>query len=181
MDEKQLVRQVLSGSDSAIRLLISKYERLVIHMVARVVSDNMDREELCQDVFVKVINKLNGFNFDSKLSTWIATIAYRMAVNFAKKKKLDQVDLDQVEFKVGEDFEVTEVEDTKKFIHKLVDQLPVNYKSVLTLFYLDGFSYPEIVEITGMPEGTVKNYIHRARLKLKKIVEEHARKEVALI
>lgn len=181
MDEKQLVRQVLSGSDSAIRLLISKYERLVIHMVARVVSDNMDREELCQDVFVKVINKLSGFNFDSKLSTWIATIAYRMAVNFAKKKKLDQVDLDQVEFKVGDQFEVTEAEDTKKFIHKLVDQLPLNYKSVLTLFYLDGFSYPEIVEITGMPEGTVKNYIHRARQKLKKIVEEHARKEVALI
>ncbi len=181
MDEKQLVRQVLSGSDSAIRLLISKYERLVIHMVTRVVSDNMDREELCQDVFVKVINKLDGFNFDSKLSTWIATIAYRMAVNFAKKKKLNQVDLDEVEFKVGEHFEVTEEEDMKKFIHKLVDQLPTNYKSVLTLFYLDGFSYPEIVEITGMPEGTVKNYIHRARLKLKKIVEEYARKEVALI
>ena len=181
MDEKQLVSQVLSGSDSAIRLLISKYERLVVHMVARVVDDNMDREELCQDVFVKVINKLSGFNFDAKLSTWIATIAYRMAVNFAKKKKLDQVDLDQVEFKVGEQREVTEEEDMKQFIVKLVDQLPVNYKSVLTLFYLDGFSYPEIVDITGMPEGTVKNYIHRARQKLKKIVEEYARKEVALI
>lgn len=181
MDEKQLVRQVLAGSDSAIRLLISKYERLVIHMVARVVADNMDREELCQDVFVKVINKLNGFNFDSKLSTWIATIAYRMAVNFAKKKKLDQVDLDHVEFKVGEYNEVTEEEDMKLFIHGLVAQLPVSYKSVLTLFYLDGFSYPEIVEITGMPEGTVKNYIHRARVKLKKIVEEHAQKEVALL
>lgn len=181
MDEKQLVSQVLSGSDSAIRLLISKYERLVIHMVARVVTDNMDREELCQDVFVKVINKLNGFNFDAKLSTWIATIAYRMAVNFAKKKKLDQVDLDEVAFKVGEDAEVTEREDMNQFILKLVDQLPLNYKSVLTLFYLDGFSYPEIVEITGMPEGTVKNYIHRARVKLKKIVEENASKEVALL
>ncbi len=54
MDERQLVRQVLSGSDSAIRLPISKYERLVIHMVARVVTDDMDREELCQDVFIKV-------------------------------------------------------------------------------------------------------------------------------
>ncbi|MEP1033336.1 sigma-70 family RNA polymerase sigma factor [Ekhidna sp.] len=181
MDEKQLVRQVLSGSDSAIRLLISKYERLVIHMVARVVSDNMDREELCQDVFVKVINKLNGFNFDAKLSTWIATIAYRMAVNFAKKKKLDQVDLDHIEFKVGGEFQVTEKEDMKLFIHGLIDQLPVSYKTVLTLFYLDGFSYPEIVKITGMPEGTVKNYIHRAKSKLKKIIEEHARKEVALI
>ncbi len=181
MDEKQLVRQVLSGSDSAVRMLIGKYERLVIHMVARVVKDDMDREELCQDVFIKVINKLDGFNFDSKLSTWIATIAYRMAVNFAKKKKIDQVDIDQVVFDIGEEAEITEKEDMKQFILKLVDQLPVNYKTVLTLFYLDGFSYPEIVEITEMPEGTVKNYIHRARTKLKNIVEDHARKEIALL
>ena len=181
MQEKELVREVLSGSDSAIRLLINKYERLVVHMVARVVSVDMDREELCQDVFIKVIDKLSTFHFDSKLSTWIATIAYRMAVNFAKKKKIDQVDLDEVSFKIGEENEVTEEADMKKFILKLVDLLPVNYKTVLTLFYLDGFSYPEIVEVTGMPEGTVKNYIHRARQKLKKIVEEQARKEVALL
>lgn len=181
MQEKELVRQVLSGSDSAIRLLIGKYERLVVHMVARVVSDDMDREELCQDVFVKVIDKLSTFHFDSKLSTWIATIAYRMAVNFAKKKKIDQVGLDEVAFKIGDVSLVTEEEDMKRFILKLVDQLPINYKSVLTLFYLDGFSYPEIVDITEMPEGTVKNYIHRARQKLKKIIEEQARKEVALL
>lgn len=181
MDEKQLVRQVLSGSDSAIRLLISKYERLVVHMVARVIADDMDREELCQDVFIKVIDKLGTFHFDSKLSTWIATIAYRLAVNFAKKKKLDQVDLDEVAFKVGESEDVTSEKDMKQFILRLVDQLPVNYKTVLTLFYLDEFSYPEIVEVTGMPEGTVKNYIHRARQKLKKIVEEQARREVALL
>ena len=113
MDEKQLVKQVLSGSDSAIRLLISKYERLVVHMVARVITDDMDREEICQDVFIKVIDKLSSFHFDSKLSTWIATIAYRMAVNFAKKKKLDQVDLDEVSFKVGDTQEVMEDEDMK--------------------------------------------------------------------
>lgn len=181
MDEKQLVSQVLNGSDSALRLLISKYERLVMHMVARVVDNDMDREELCQDVFVKVYDKLSTFHFDSKLSTWIATIAFRMAVNFAKKRKMDQVDLDEVAFKVGDEELITEQEDMKIFIHRMVDQLPINYKSVLTLFYLDGFSYPEIVEITGMPEGTVKNYIHRARVKLREIVEKQANKEVALL
>lgn len=181
MNDRELVKQVLSGSDSAIRLLISKYERLVIHMVVRVVQDEMDREELCQDVFVKVYEKIGTFSFNSKLSTWIATIAYRTAVNFAKKKKLDQVDLDEVSFKVGDEVDITETEDTRKFILKMVDQLPVNYKTVLTLFYLDGFSYPEIMEITGMPEGTVKNYIHRAKSKLKDVVELNAKTEEALI
>ena len=181
MDEKQLVKQVLSGSDSALRLLISKYERLVVHMVARVVPDNMDREEICQDVFMKVYEKLSTFKFDAKLSTWIATIAYRVAVNFAKKKKLDQVGLDEVSFKVGDLDISTEEKDMKRFIVLLVEQLPIRYKTVLTLHYLDGFSYPEIVEITDMPEGTVKNYIHRAKSKLKEIIELQARKEIALL
>lgn len=181
MDDHQLVQQVLSGSDSALKLLMERYERLVVHMVARVVQTDMDREEICQDVFVKVYEKLSTFKFDSKLSTWIATIAYRSAVNFAKKKKIDQVDLDDVAFKIGKDENITEQEDMTAFVHKLVDQLPVSYKTVLTLFYLDGFSYPEIVEVTGMPEGTVKNYIHRARIKLKKLVEAQSQREIALL
>ena len=163
------------------KLLIERYERLVAHMVARVVTVDMDREEICQDVFIKVYEKLGTFKFDSKLSTWIATIAYRNAVNFAKKRKMDQVDIDDVTYKLSVEDNTTEQEDMTSFVHKLVDQLPVNYKTVLTLFYLDGFSYPEIVEITEMPEGTVKNYIHRARTKLRKIVEAHAEKEIALI
>ncbi|MEO1253786.1 MAG: sigma-70 family RNA polymerase sigma factor [Bacteroidota bacterium] len=181
MDEKQLVQQVLNGSESAIRLLISKYERLVVHMVARVVSSDMDREELCQDVFIKVIEKISTFKFDSKLSTWIATIAYRTSVNFAKKKKMNQVALDEIAFKMGSNVNIAEEKDMKKFILSLVDQLPVNYKTVLTLFYLDGFSYLEIVKITDMPEGTVKNYIYRAKLKLKDLVETHAKTEIALL
>lgn len=181
MDDKQLVNQVLSGSDSALRMFIAQYERLVGHMVARVVPDQMDREEICQDVFMKVYEKLETFQFESKLSTWVATIAYRAALSFVKKKKLDQVDIDDAKYQIGESQNITEEEDMRQFIVSLVDQLPVHYKTVLTLFYLDGFSYPEIVKIVDMPEGTVKNYIHRGRQKLKALVEEHAKTEIALI
>jgi len=96
MNEKQLVQEVLSGSDSALKLLVEKYERLVAHMVGRIVPEGMDKEEICQDVFIQVYKKLSGFNFEAKLSTWIATIAYRMAVNFSKKRKLNQVSLEDV-------------------------------------------------------------------------------------
>ena len=181
MEEKELVQQVIKGSEVAFRALIAKYERLVLHMVSRVVVNAMDREELCQDVFIKIHEKIHTFHFESKLSTWIATIAYRLAVNFVKRKRINEVDLEKVSFKVDHMSPPTEEKDMKNFIHGLIDQLPVNYKVVLTLFYLDGFSYPEIVDITGMPEGTVKNYIHRARIKLKKIVEDIMEKEIALV
>lgn len=181
MNDKQLVSSVLSGDDSALRTLIGKYERLVAHMVSKVVYAQEDQEELCQDVFIKVYEKLDTFHFDSKLSTWIATIAYRVALNFAKKKKLDQVAFDAVSFEIEDDTHSYEEEDLSRFVLKLIEKLPPNYKLVLTLFYLEGFHYPEIIEITGMPEGTVKNYLHRAKQKLKVIVEENMRKEEALL
>ncbi len=181
MDDKLLVSRVLAGEDGALRILIGKYERLVGHMVARVIYNDEDREELCQDVFVKVYEKLSTFQFESKLSTWIATIAYRMAVNFAKKRKLDQVELDNIQVESPEDSNSYEKEDLSQYVSELIEKLPVNYKLVLNLFYLEEFSYPEIVEITGMPEGTVKNYLHRAKSKLKVIIEEQTLKEEALL
>lgn len=177
MEDQQLVHQVLQGSESAFRLLIDRYARLVQHMVARVVTDTMDREELCQDVFVKVHEKLGSFNFEAKLSTWIATIAYRVAINFSKKKKLNMDDLDRVEGYIMES-EVVEAEDEAAYVHKMIDKLPVHYKTIVTLFYLDGFSYPEIIEITEMPEGTIKNYLFRAKQKLRVLLEREITKEM---
>lgn len=173
MEEKQLVLQVLKGSESAFCMLIERYKRLVFHMVGRVVDNEMDSEELCQDVFIKVYEKLGTFQFESKLSTWIATIAYRAAVNFSKKKKIPEVDLGAVSFQVGITDEPLEKEDTKQFVLKLIRQLPSQYRTVLSLYYLEEFTYPEIVEITGMPEGTVKNYLHRAKGKLKSEVNKY--------
>ncbi len=177
MDEKKLVAQVIAGNESAFRVLVGKYERLVSYMVAKAVREDLDREEICQDVFVRVYEKLTTFNFESKLSTWIATIAFRSAVTFAKKRKMNLVDIETAFVNVGDLENDYEKEDLGNYIATLIDQLPVNYKLVLTLFYMEGFSYPEIVEVTGMPEGTVKNYIHRARTKLKELIKQQGKKE----
>ena len=81
IDDRTLVSRVLSGDMQAFMLLIRQHERLVLHMVGRVVKRQEDREELTQDVFMKVHEKLGEFTFQSRLSTWIATIAYRHAIN----------------------------------------------------------------------------------------------------
>ena len=78
-DDQALVARVASGDMQAFRLLIKQHERLVSHMIGRLIDNAEDREELCQDVFLKVHEKLSEFNFQSRLSTWIATIAYRHA------------------------------------------------------------------------------------------------------
>jgi RNA polymerase sigma-70 factor (ECF subfamily) len=186
MDDRALVSKILQGNMQAFRLLIKQHERLVTHMIGRVVKNKEEGEELCQDVFLKVFEKLSEFNFKSKLSTWIATIAYRQAVNQIRKHKMLLTDIPEGEsftsyFIVEENPEsILTGNDLDHFIMKLTDQLPPQYKIVLTLFHLDGMSYPEIGEITGMPEGTVKSYLFRARNLLKEKVKHHLGKEELL-
>jgi RNA polymerase sigma factor (sigma-70 family) len=178
IDDRTLVSQVTSGNMKAFRQLISQHERLVSHMVGRLVKNREEHEELCQDVFLKVHEKLGEFNFQSKLSTWIATIAYRHAINAKRKHKLELSDLPDEEsyhtnFVNTEDPEkITAGKDMDRYIHTLVDQLPPQYRLVLTLYHLEEMNYNEIGEITGMPEGTVKNYLFRARNLLKEKVKQ---------
>jgi RNA polymerase sigma factor (sigma-70 family) len=185
-EDRALVSNVLGGDMQAFRLLIKRHERLVFHMIGRLVKREEEREELCQDVFMKVHDKLGEFNFQSKLSTWIATIAYRHALNHLRKQKMLFSDIPEEEsftkrFIEEENPEsLAEEQDMDAYVLKLVEELPPQYKTILTLYHVQHMTYPEICEITGMPEGTVKNYLFRARNLLKEKVKKHLGKEELL-
>ena len=172
-DDRTLVSRVIRGEESAFRLLIRQHERLVAHMVGRLVKVDQDREEICQDVFLKVYDKLPEFGFQSKLSTWIATIAYRQAINHVRKQKIEYEGLPDEggwaeRFIERQDPEnILAARDEEAQIQRFIEQLPAQYKAVVTLYHLDGMNYAEIGTIMDMPEGTVKNYLFRARNLLK--------------
>lgn len=180
MEDKILVDKVLKGDRNAFSSLIAQYQRLVEHMVAKLVDDPRDREEVAQDIFVKIYEKLEDFHFESKLSTWIATIAYRQAINALKKRKRmkEDEDIENIDFNIGDEDLTVENEDYAKFIHRWIEKLPTRYRSILTLYHLEGMSYPEIVEVMEMPEGTVKNYLFRARKKLRELLETKMEREI---
>ncbi len=186
IDDGALVRSILSGDLQAFRLLIKQHERLVAHMVGRLVKNVEDREELCQDVFMKVHSKLGDFNFQSRLSTWIATIAYRHAINHLKKSRLVFSDIpdenrftealaepDNPEMIVADN-------DIEAHLLRLIDKLPGQYRVVLSLYHVEGMSYAEIGEITGQPDGTVKSYLFRARNLLKEKMNKYLKNEELL-
>lgn len=179
MNETELIHQICNGNPQAFRYLVKQYERLVFHVAARLLNQQEDLEDVCQEVFIKVHQKLPGFRGDSKLSTWIATIAYRVSVNHLKKRKPD-VDIGESQYELIQHSRVsdenpeqlTQKKELKEMVKKMVDRLPEQYRTVLSLYHLEEYAYNEIVEITGLPEGTVKNYIFRARKLLKEMVEK---------
>ena len=85
---RHIIERVLRGDRRAFRTLIRRHQRLVGHIVFRMVSDPRDREELAQDVFIKAHRNLKQFRFDAKFATWLAKIAYNACLNHLEKKQL---------------------------------------------------------------------------------------------
>ena len=179
MKESELIHQINNGNPQAFRFLVKQYERLVFHVAARLLNQQEDLEDICQEVFIKVHKKLPEFRGDSKLSTWIATIAYRVAINHLKRRKpATNINDKEYDF-IHEDMiteehpqQIAEKNELKNYVRQMIEKLPAQYQTVLSLYHLEEMGYKEIVEITGLPEGTVKNYIFRARKMLKELVEK---------
>jgi RNA polymerase sigma factor (sigma-70 family) len=175
MNNKSLVEKTLAGNRKAFETLIERHQRLVSHFVFRLIDNPEDREDVCQDVFLKVYENLRGFKFESKLSTWIARIAYNTCLNHLAKKKLplfddltsDERSLDAVPGNASGPHELAQGKELGMLLRSEIDKLPVHYRTVLTLYHLDQMSYSEIGEIMSLPEGTVKSHLFRARKLLK--------------
>jgi len=195
IDERELVERILDGDREAFLTFIDQYERLVKHVVFRMVDDDRDREELCQDVFVRAHRYLDGFRFESKLSTWLARIARNTCLNHLEKKEVPLY-ADEAPFPEGEtpdaraalnrvpdsDAEVAEAavdRQRREVVREGIDALSEHYRTALTLYHLEGMSVSQISEVMDNPEGTAKSHLYRGRKKLKDwLLDRYQREEI---
>jgi RNA polymerase sigma factor (sigma-70 family) len=178
--DRPLVGQVLRGDTNAFKTIIKNTEGLVAQIIFKMIPNAEDRKDIVQDIFLKTFQKLGSFKFQSKLSTWVGQIAYNTCLNYLEKKKLvfpdnnnetDEEVLEIFHNKVGAVSNETEKSIFRKELSEILktemDKLSPVYKTLITLYHNEELSYSEIAEITGLPEGTVKNYLFRARKTLR--------------
>lgn len=181
-DEQEIVNRILKKDLRAFELLVKQYEKLVFFVIHRLVQEKQNKEDICQEVFIKIHHNLPSFRFQSKLSTWIARIAYLTAINHVKNPKNKSPsaypeNMDNYHFTEENPEGELIKKNTSAYINHLIEQMPHQYKTVLTLYHLNEFSLAEINEITGIPEGTVKSYLFRARKLLKEKIEKDIKQE----
>lgn len=186
-EEKKLVDRILKDDLNAFDELVEAYQRLVWHIVSRMVSDLTDRQDLCQDIFLKIFKSLRTFNFRSKLSTWIGRIAYHTSINYLQKKRLPSVSdsaVDESQYRavadtedIGPD-EWTVRRDLSAMMEKMMSKLPPIQKTLITLFHIENMSYSEMSEIVQLPEGTIKSHLYRGRQRLKEMMKSLEREEI---
>ena len=180
-----LIRQVQAGDHLAFHAFIKKYQRLVAAIVFRMVYNAADREELSQEVFLKIFANINEFQGAAKISSWIGRIASNTCINHLRKKRLPLFDdiagpgqtLENVAGNSPTPEYLNEQANSNLNLQREIDRLPAHYRLILTLFHFSEMNYDEIGQALKMPAGTVKSHLFRARKKLRERLMPAVREE----
>ncbi|MFC0118985.1 RNA polymerase sigma factor [Pseudoalteromonas xiamenensis] len=161
-DEQALITRCVSGCQHAFRDLFSRHEKRVYALSLRLTADPHSAEDVCQEVFVQVWNKLDQFNGQSQFSTWLHSVTSNIAISYLRKQKnwLQRV----VSFE-EEGMEQADVESCPMLggLDKLIVRLPERARLVFVLHAVEGYRHEEIADLMGMAVGSSKAQYHRAR------------------
>ncbi len=183
--ERLLVRRLRARDERAFRELVEGYQDRVFSLILRMIGSRAEAEDLAQEVFVTVFKSIDQFRGDAKLSTWL----YRVAVNHCKNRvkylarRYDRATgvLDETAERVaaaqgGRPVAAGRIESPDRalegkqldrLVQAAIAALEEDHRLVVVLRDIEELSYEDICAITGLPEGTVKSRLHRARLALK--------------
>jgi RNA polymerase sigma-70 factor (ECF subfamily) len=183
--EKKIVEGLKKGELSSFEEFVKYYQRDIYNIALRFLNNEQDALDVTQEIFLKVLKKIDSFQGNSKLSTWL----YRITINYCKDYvkryyKHNNLYIDkgidgregeifyQLSSDEGEPSLVLEEKLKKEALHKCIELLEPEYKEVIILKYINQLSYGEMGEILSIPEGTVKSRLHRGRLNLAKLLKE---------
>ena len=189
--DNDLIQATLAGNPTAFEGLVRRYQdRLLVAMTA-VCGAVTEAEDVVQETFLQAYCKLDGFRNESRFYTWLYRIAFNLSVNLRRKKRpltgtgggLDRPTasersgpspdfrLEQVDPTPGPE-ELLDRQEEAALLKQAIDRLPQEFRQVLVLRELEGFCYETISEVLGLPIGTVRSRLHRARQQLKDDLSE---------
>ena len=171
--DRELVATAVRGVEGSFEELVRRYQRPISAYVYRMVGNYESALDLTQEIFIKVYSSLDRYRAEFKFSTWIYKIAHNAAVDHLRRTATreqslvvgadgDQFDLPIESNRLSPEQE-SEQRERRVEIETVVRALPANYRELIILRHSQDLSYEEIVEVTGLPLGTVKNRLFRAR------------------
>jgi RNA polymerase sigma-70 factor (ECF subfamily) len=166
--EDDLVRRAKGGDIEAFAELFLIHKDRVYNIIYRMIGNVQDAEDLTQETFLKAFLGIKGFSFRSSFSTWLCKIAINTCVDMIRRRKFEPKELSPVIPDRRNDLEIDERVVISRRIQEAFLSLPPEYRAVLLLRDVEGLSYKEIAESLGIPIGTVRSSLYRAREMLRK-------------
>lgn len=170
-DERSLIERCRTGDDIAFGELVDRYKHLVYGMVWRLTNDRSQTDDLAQDVFLKVYRGLPYFRGEARLSTWIFRIVSNVCSEARGRRTAEIPDSGAVLERGRPDGAFADVE-LRDRLDKAIAQLPDQYRFLIAAHYLEGVQYEALAEALGIPIGTVKTHLHRAKRRLRELLND---------
>lgn len=181
-EDRVLVNAIIDGSQAAFAQLVDAHQRTCAHVIGRMVGDREQVADLLQETFLAVYRQLHRFRFESSLRTWVSRVAYTTALQHLRRRRLEvqwmvAVELPE-ELGVGDEgpgpAERSEALQAGHQLRAALERLSAPQRLIVGLHYLEDFDIGEIMQVTGLPRGTIKSHLHRARQVLKLELTRHA-------
>jgi RNA polymerase sigma-70 factor, ECF subfamily len=173
ISDAELVSLAIRGGESSFEELVRRYQRPIVSYVYRMLNDYDASLDVTQEVFIKVYNSLDRYSCDFKFSTWLYRIAHNAAIDHLRRNSINAQSLEtengdgtyqlQIESPNPTPEQDRERSEWRAEIESVVKELPAAYRDLILLRHSRDMSYDEIAEVTGLPLGTVKNRLFRAR------------------
>lgn len=177
-DERDVVRRCQAGNQEAFRALVEEYTDLVYGLIARTVLDRGRVEDLAQDAFLRVHRGLPYFRGEARLSTWIYKVVINLCAQERGRRPAFELSLDETGADGrprlepgGPDPAFTDFE-LRERLEKALARLPPQHRLLVAAHYLDGVRYEDLAEAFGMPLGTAKTHLYRAKRRLRELLSE---------
>ncbi|MGE0551312.1 MAG: sigma-70 family RNA polymerase sigma factor [Kofleriaceae bacterium] len=187
--ERSLLRRLRDRDERAFCELLETHRDRVFNITFRMLNNRAEAEDVAQEVFITVFKTIDTFREESKFSTWL----YRVTVNhcknrikyLARRHDRDRDELDETStpssgngvsgapFIAAQPDRALETAQMEKLLQEAISNLDDDHRIVVVLRDVEDLSIEEICEITGLPDGTVKSRLHRARLALRKRLQRH--------
>ena len=171
-----LVERTLAGDKSAYAILVARYQDRLYAVASAVLRDRAASQDVVQDAFLQAYVNLAGFQRKSQFYTWLYRITFNLAIGAARRAKrggtvtVSNVDLQSLPSRSDSPEDRQRREESIQAVRQAIDKLPPEHRIVIILREIDDASYEEIAERTGVPLGTVRSRLYRARAMLRQIL-----------
>lgn len=171
MTEEQLVKECVSGSPSAQKKFYDLFAKKMMGVCLRYTNDYAEAQDVLQDAFIKIFNKLPDFESKGSLEGWVRRIMVNTALDAYRKAKKHQknVDVDSVSFMLDSKEYIIESINADDLL-EIIRTIPEGYRVVFNLFAIEGYSHKEIADMLGVTESTSKSQYSRAKKMLRKLL-----------
>jgi RNA polymerase sigma-70 factor (ECF subfamily) len=176
-DHDELVQRCRHGELAAFTELFHAYQARVYRLAVTVLRDEREAEDVVQDVFVRVFERIGDYRGDSAFTTWLTAIVVNRCRDHLRRRKLRQVlPLDRLRARVSEDdlSELVARRRQRQRLWALVDTLDDKYRLPVVLHYQEGLSCGEVASVLNLPVSTVYSRLNAARVQLREILSKQA-------